>query len=293
MGASIAVRAPALLTEGVRALEAAGLGLPRQDAEWLLARLLGVSRLALYTDARGVDDETARCYRACLERRVAHEPLQYLLGWEEFRGLRFRVSPAVLIPRPETEALVEWALEVTPPGATVCDVGTGSGCIAGAIAAARPDVRVIAIERSGAAIAVAAENLTALGVTDRVTLVAADLDEALAGLRAAVDLVVANPPYIPTSTLPHLPAEVRAWEPYEALDGGPDGMAVHRRIIAASPAAFGCGGWLVMEIGDGQAGVLTEALGAAGFADVALRRDLHGVERYVAGRYRSAPGEAA
>ncbi len=293
MGASTAVGARALLTEGVRALGAAGLGLPRQDAEWLLAGLLGVSRFALYTDAPVVDDETAQCYRACLERRVAHEPLQYLLGWEEFRGLRFRVSPAVLIPRPETEALVEWALEVTPPGATVCDVGTGSGCIAGAIAAARPDVRVIAIERSEAAVVVAAENLTALGVTDRVTLVAADLDEALAGLREAVDLVVANPPYIPTSTLPHLPAEVRAWEPYEALDGGPDGMAVHRRIIAASPAVFGCGGWLVMELGDGQAGVLTEALGAAGFADVALRRDLRGVERYVAGRYRSAPGEAA
>jgi release factor glutamine methyltransferase len=283
----------ALLGEGARTLCAAGLGTARREAEWLLADALGVTRLMLYTDPPAVDEETARRYRARLQRRAAHEPLQYVLGWEEFRGLRFRVSPAVLIPRPETEGLVEWVLELTRAGATVCDVGTGSGCIAGAIATARPDVRVIAVDRSSAALALAAENLAALGVRERVTLVAADLDDALAASRQAVDVVVANPPYIPRDVLARLPAEVRDWEPREALDGGPDGMTVHRRIVAASPAAFRREGWLVMEMGDGQADLLADTLGAAGFVDVERRRDPGGVERYVAGRYVRAPGEQA
>jgi len=288
-------RVRALLAEGVRTLRAAGLATARQDAEWLLAAELGVGRLDLYTEPPAVGAAAARRYAAALARRAAHEPLQHLLGWEEFRGLRFSVGPAVLIPRPETELLVEWALEFMPRGATVCDLGTGSGCVAAAIAAARPDVRVLAVELSAAARAVAARNLAALGLADRVTVLDGDLFEPLARWAGAVDLIVANPPYIPTGALPALPAEVRAWEPRGALDGGPDGMAVSRRIIAGAPGVLARGGALAVEIGEGQAPPLAATMRACGFVDVTTRHDLGGVERYLAGALgaASAPGSRA
>ena len=269
-------RVRALLADGVRTLRAAGLATARQDAEWLLAEELGVSRLDLYTDPPAVGAAAARRYAAALARRAAHEPLQHLLGWEEFRGLRFGVGPAVLIPRPETELLVEWALEFVPPGATVCDLGTGSGCVAAAIATARPDARVLAVELSAAARAVAARNLAAL-----------------AGWAGAVDLIVANPPYIPTGALPALPAEVRAWEPRRALDGGSDGMAVSRRIIAGAPGVLAGGGALALEIGEGQAPPLAATMRARGFVDVTTRHDLAGVERYLAGAFGAASARGA
>jgi release factor glutamine methyltransferase len=281
-------RVRALLAEGVRTLRAARLATARQDAEWLLAAELGVDRLDLYTDPPAVDAAAARRYAAALARRAAHEPLQHLLGWEEFRGLRFWVGPAVLIPRPETELLVEWVLELAPPGATVCDLGTGSGCVAAALAAARPDVRVLAVELSAAARAVAARNLAALGLADRVTVLDGDLFEPLARWAGAVDLIVANPPYIPTGALRALPSEVRAWEPRAALDGGPDGMAVSRRIIDGAPGVLARGGALAIEIGDGQAPPLAATLRARGFVDVRTRRDLGGVERYLAGAFGAA-----
>lgn len=204
--------------------------------------------------------------------------------------MKLRVSPAVLIPRPETEPLVEWALALTPPGSTVCDLGTGSGCVACAIAAARPDVRVVAVDVSGDALAVAAENVTALGLGDRVTLLRGDLFAPLRAGMGAVNLIVANPPYIPSRVVPTLPAEVRAWEPRGALDGGPDGMAISRRIIAGAPAVLARGGALVIEIGEGQAAGLVAAMRVAGFLDVSTRRDLNGVKRYIAGSLDSPSG---
>ena len=284
-----ALEARALLAAGVRALDAAGLATARQDAEWLLAAELGVSRFVLYTDPPPISEGDARRYAEALTRRAAHEPLQHLLGWEEFRGLRLRVAPAVLIPRPETELLVEWALELLPPGATVCDLGTGSGCIACAIAAVRPDVRVLAVERSAAARAVAAQNVAALGLGDRVIVLAGDLFAPLGSRRGAVDAIVANPPYIPTGAWPALPVEVRAWEPRAALDGGPDGMAVSRRIITGAPAVLAPHGVLAMEIGEEQARPLAATMRACGFVDVTTRRDLGGRERYLAGVLDSSP----
>ena len=286
-------RVRALLADGVRTLRAAGLATARQDAEWLLAEELGVRRLDLYTDPPAVGAAAARRYAAALARRAAHEPLQHLLGWEEFRGLRFGVGPAVLIPRPETELLVEWALEFVPPGATVCDLGTGSGCVAAAIATARPDARVLAVEVSAAARAVAARNLAALGLAARVTVLGGDLFEPLAGWAGAVDLIVANPPYIPTGALPALPAEVRAWEPRRALDGGSDGMAVSRRIIAGAPGVLAGGGALALEIGEGQAPPLAATMRARGFVDVTTRHDLAGVERYLAGAFGASAARGA
>jgi len=286
-------RVRALLADGVRTLRAAGLATARQDAEWLLAEALGVNRLDLYTDPPAVGAAAARRYAAALARRAAHEPLQHLLGWEEFRGLRFGVGPAVLIPRPETELLVEWALEFVPPGATVCDLGTGSGCVAAAIATARPDARVLAVEVSAAARAVAARNLAALGLAARVTVLGGDLFEPLARWAGAVDLIVANPPYIPTGTLAALPAEVRAWEPRGALDGGSDGMAVSRRIIAGAPGVLARGGALTIEIGEGQAPPLAATMRARGFVDVTTRHDLGGVERYLAGAFGASAARGA
>lgn len=272
------------LAAATDALARAGVDTPRADAEWLLAGLLGVGRgaLALGLDA-ALDAETARRYDAAVRRRARREPLQQILGWEAFRGLRLRVTPSVLVPRPETEMLVQWALELAPAPGLAVDVGTGSGCIACAIAVERPGARVIAVDRSAAAAAVARANVAALGLVDRVTVVVSDLLAPLAGGRA--DLVVANLPYVPTSTLATLSPEVIEHEPREALDGGPDGLGEIRRLVAAAPARLAAGGVLVVETAGGpQAPEVAALMRAAGFTEVATRHDLPGVERFVAGR---------
>ena len=320
-----AATARGLLAEGARRLAEAGLPTARQDAEWLLAAVLGRERFALYLEPKeAVVEAAGHRFRALVARRADHEPLQHLLGYEDFRGLRLRVTPDVLIPRPETEGLVEWALELlneddamsadwgragaisrpplmverqsnglTPEEGTagaisrpplIMDVGTGSGAIACALAAARPDARVLATDTSPAALAVAEGNARALGLADRVRVVAGDLLEPLAGALGTVDMIVANAPYLPTGILPSLPREVFAFEPRQALDGGPDGMDVIRRLLTAAPAALRPGGRLVLEIGEDQAGPLAALMAAGGFVDVASRDDLRGVRRYLAGR---------
>ncbi len=282
--ATAAADARRALAEGIRALSASGLPTARQDAEWLLAGLLQVERFALYAESPALTDLDSLRFRAALARRSAHEPLQYLLGWEEFRGLRLGVAPAVLIPRPETELLVGWVLELIPPEARVWDLGTGTGCIACAVAAERPDVRVLAVDLSPEACAIAGRNVALLGLDARVTVLAGDLFEPFARGAGPADVLVANPPYIPSGELPTLPAEVRDWEPRLAIDGGEDGMALSRRIVAGAPQMLREGGWLVMEIGDGQAPVLARAFRSAGFREIATRRDLAGVERFIGGR---------
>jgi release factor glutamine methyltransferase len=272
------------LAAATTTLARAGVDTPRVDAEWLLAGLLGVGRatLALELDA-GLDAETARRYDAAVRRRAAREPLQHILGWEGFRGLRLRVTPDVLVPRPETETLVEWSLELMPAPRLAVDVGAGSGCIACAIAAERPAARVVAIDRSPAAAAVARTNAEALGLGDRIDVVVADL---LAPLGAAgADLIVANLPYIPTSTLATLSPEVTRHEPVAALDGGADGLAEIRRLIATAGSRLAVGGVLVLETAGGtQTSVVVALMRTAGFTEVATRADLPGVERFVAGR---------
>ena len=266
------------------ALADAGIETARADAEWLLADLLGVGRagLALGLDA-GLDADMARRYDAAVRRRAAREPLQRILGWEGFRGLRLRVTPDVLVPRPETETLVDWALALAPAPRLAVDVGTGSGCIACAIAAERPSARVVAIDASPAAAAAAQANVDALGLGALVTVVVGDLLEALGMARA--DLIVANLPYLPTAMLPTLAPEVARHEPAAALDGGVDGLHVIRRLIATARARLSAGGVLVLETAGGtQAPVVVELMRTAGFTGVATRSDLLGVERYVAGR---------
>lgn len=285
-----AVAAPAvrpLLAEAVARLTAAALPTARQDAEWLMAAVLGLERFALYLDpAQSVAPPAAERIRALVERRAGHEPLQHLLGFEDFCGLRLRVTPDVLIPRPETEGLVEWALELASGMSAVltADVGTGSGAIACALASARPDLRVLATDASPAALAVAAENVRGLGLEDRVRLLVGDLLAALGTAPGPLDLIIANLPYLASGVIPTLPREVRDFEPHAALDGGADGLQALRRLVTTAPAALRPGGWLVLEIGEDQAGALASLMAAEGLVDIAARRDLRGAERYVAGR---------
>lgn len=280
-----------LLGEAVATFEAAGIGAGRADAEWLLAAVVGVERFALYLDpAWELSPDDAARYRALVGRRASREPLQYLLGFEEFHGVRLSITPDVLVPRPETEGLVEWAIEILRErrAPVIADIGTGSGAIACALATSLPGLRALAVERSLEALTLAARNVRRLGLSDRVKLVAGDLLDPLGSAGARLDLVIANPPYIPSAVIGLLPREVSGFEPRLALDGGPDGMALIRRIIAAAPAVLCPGGWLMMEIGEDQAGPLASLMAAEGFAGIQARRDLRGVERYIGGQWAEA-----
>jgi release factor glutamine methyltransferase len=289
----VTVAVPASLTvrdevdAATDALAAAGVETPRADAEWLLATLLGVSRPAVrLQSSRPLAAGVARAFQAAVRRRAAREPLQRIVGWEEFRGLRLRLTPDVLVPRPETEMLAEIALRLLdagPPRPRVVDVGTGSGCLACALAHERPDARVIALDVSAAAAAVAADNARALGLADRVRVLVADLDAPLGG--ATADLLVANLPYLPSALATSLPPEVTAHEPRMAWDGGPGGLAVIERLVSAAPRLLRPAGAVALETAGGpQAAVVAGLLDAAGFADVQVRRDLPGIERFVTGR---------
>lgn len=283
-GATLAEQLDAATT----ALEAAGLPTARVDAEWLLAGLLGVGRVAVRLGlAEATPAALAERYAHAVSRRARREPLQRILGWEEFRGVRLRLTDAVLVPRPETETLVGWALALLPPPGgrrlLAIDVGTGSGCIACALAAERSDLDVVAVDVSPAAVAVAGENARALGLAARVRAVAADLFDGIRDLRA--DLVVSNPPYLPSELMPELPPEVRIHEPRLALDGGHDGLAVIRRLaIAARPYLRPAGVLVVETAGGAQASAAAALLREAGWSGVTARADLAGIDRFVAGR---------
>jgi release factor glutamine methyltransferase len=263
------------LDSAVVALQAAGVDTPRLDAEVLLAHALGVDRAALVIDReRRVEGPAVRAFQDAVRRRSAgREPVAYITGTKGFRRLEIRVDARVLIPRPETETLVEAALDL-PAGARVADVGTGSGAVALALKDERPDLAVVGTDTSPAALAVARANAARLGLD--VTFVEGDL---LAGA-GEVDAVVSNPPYVEDGA--PLQPEIARHEPPAALYAGGDGLAVIRRLVAAaaaSPARF-----VALEVGAGQAREVGEALRAAGFGAVETRRDLAGIERVVVGR---------
>jgi len=294
----------AALADAEERLAAAGVETPRVDAEWLLAGILEVGRNALAVNVmRPLPEMTAARYADVVKRRTRREPLQRILGWEEFRGLRLRLTNDVLVPRPETEALVEWALGALPaPSAgarpLVVDVGTGSGCIACAIAHARLDVEVVAVDISGAAVEVARANVEALGLERRVHVVATDLTSALG--EASADLIVANLPYLPDAWLDALAPEVRAHDPRLALAGGADGLDVVRRLLPDARRVLRPGGVLLLEtagdtlspaaIGTLQASATATLLSAAGFVGATARADLAGVTRFIAGRTPAGAG---
>jgi release factor glutamine methyltransferase len=254
---------------------------PRLDAELLLAHAMGVGRLDLYLRfEEEVDPEARSSFRELVRRRAQERvPVAYLTGSREFWSRSFRVSHDVLVPRPETETLVQAVLDLAPT--RFADVGTGSGAIAAAVALERPNCRVVASDRSAGALDVARSNLEALELLDRVELIQGDGLEPLAG---EFDVIACNPPYIPTGELEGLPPEVRH-EPPEALDGGPDGLRLIERLVEQAPGRLARPGHLVLEVGAGQATGVEALLGAAGAERVAIRKDLAGVERVVVGSF--------
>lgn len=255
----------------------------RLDAELLLAKILGLDRIGLYLQFdRPLNTAELTEFRGLVGRRARREPLQYILGKAEFWSLSLHVSPAVLIPRPDTELLVAEALKRAPEQAAVLDVGTGSGAIAIALAHERPDLTVTALDLSAEALAVAEDNARQLGVAERMTFQQGDLGEFDGGPFA---LIVANPPYIPTGDLATLIPEVRDFEPSQALDGGADGLACYRQLLPLAQRVLTSGGWLLLEVGSGQAPfVQAMLLDSHLFADPFIARDLSGIERVVGAR---------
>jgi release factor glutamine methyltransferase len=266
------------LAQAAAALDSAGCPSPRVDAEWLLAHVLGGTRTDLYTGDRELDEDAARRFRTLVERRAAREPLAYVLGEWGFRRLTLAVDPRVLIPRPETEAVVERCLALLEGLAepSVLDIGVGSGAIALALADERPDASVVGTDMSPGALAVAEENRRRAGVDGRVRFVRGDL---AAGERGPFDLVVSNPPYVSPRDLPSLEPELRH-EPAEALVG--DGR--HEAVLRAALGPLGPGGAIVLEAGDGQAAAIALLLNEAGYEEIRVSRDLAGRERIVEGK---------
>lgn len=281
-----------LLGDGVARIEGSGLPTARHDAERLLARLLGTTRLALYLERdRRVDSEIVERYQALVERRVGHEPLQYLLGEDEFAGVSLVVRPGVFIPRPETELLVERVLAALPPVSRTerrgVDLGTGTGCVALALSHARADLVMIAVDWSPNAVVLARENAGRLGLTGRVEVREGNLWEPIPDFEGRLNLVVSNPPYIARELLKELPEEVRDHEPRLALDGGPGGTTLHERIIRDAPVFLKPGGLLALELGAGQAERLRALVQETGaFIDMALVPDVLGIERVLTARRR-------
>lgn len=264
-------------------LTAAGVETPRLEAQLLLAQALGTTRTAVVA---GIYREPTAEQHAEFERLVqARErriPLAYLRGTQEFFGLTFQVSPSVLIPRPETELLVEFALEKLETTGTLADVGTGSGCILTAALAHSVQARGVGFDLSAVALTVAQVNIRQNGVAERTRLVQGDL---LTGTgEERFEVIVSNPPYIPSADVATLAPEVRDAEPRLALDGGADGLETYRRLAVQAWRALRHGGWLAVEVGMGQAPEVAALWRATGWHEVTTRCDLAGIERIVCGR---------
>jgi release factor glutamine methyltransferase len=259
----------------------------RLDAELLLGEALGFDRIKLIMEAERVltEGELSR-YRALIKRRRSGEPIAYILGRREFFALPFRVDRRVLIPRPDTEVLVETALEGTRPRhlyGRMLDVCTGSGCVAIAFAKDRPTWRVTAVDLSPDAATLARENVRRAGVVHNVGVLEGDLFAPLPEA-AKFELITANPPYIPSADIPGLMVDVRDFEPRLALDGGADGLTIIRRLLAEAPRYLTPGGLLAMEVGFDQAPLVSTLFEESGFVEVVRAKDLAGVERVVSGR---------
>ena len=255
----------------------------RRDAELLLLYILGRHRAWLLAHSEAeLTQEQARQFEDWIQRRALHEPVQYILGKQEFFGLAMRVTPAVLIPRPETEHLVEALLQRVPKDAPlrICDVGTGSGAIAVALAHALPGAQITALDCSAAALDVARQNAVRHSVADRLRIAESDLLGAVR--RERFDAVVSNPPYVALSEV--VEPQVREYEPSEALYAGPTGLEVYWRLVPEADEVLVPGGWLLLEIGHGQREALSELL--AEWDGVEFVDDLAGIPRVAIARRR-------
>lgn len=280
----------------VEVLAEAGVETPRLDAECLLAHAVGLSRLGLYTSrAKALDPVWVEAFEELVGRRAGREPLAYILGEREFWSLSIKVGPSVLIPRPETEVLVETALErlrqqpsTVNREPIVVEIGTGSGAISIALARELNEACFYATELSPEAIQVASENIERYSLSSRVLLLQGDLFSPLSllGLEGKVDMVVSNPPYIPRGHLSLLPPEV-LFEPVEALDGSVDGLYFHKRIIIESPRFLKPGGWLALEIGADQGRAVTCLLeDSKEYRGIEVVQDYAGKDRVVLAQKR-------
>lgn len=258
----------------------------RLDAELIVAQALHIDRVkVIISGERLLEPTELEAIRALFRRRRGAEPVAYLRGYREFYGRTFRVDRRVLVPRPDTEILVQVALERLRGhdlGGRVLDLCTGSGCVAITLKLERPTLTVDATDLSEGALAVARDNAQRLGAVWNVRFVAGDLFEPVAGA-PGYDLIVANPPYIATAEIATLQPDIRDHEPHLALDGGADGLAIVRRIVDEAPRFLRAGGALAMEIGAGQAPAVEELFRARGLTDVKSTRDYGGHDRVVSG----------
>jgi release factor glutamine methyltransferase len=272
--------------------EKQGIESPRLTIELLLAHLLKKKRLELYLDfEREMDEPTLEKLRELVRRRAAGEPLQYITGEAEFFGLKFAVDKRVLIPRPETELLVETVLKRLKPleeqkqALTIVDVGTGSGCIAVALAKNLPTAEIVAMDVSNDALEVARGNAKMNGVEKNIRFLQSDLLQNLPGSQGA-DAVVSNPPYIATGELADLPKEVRDFEPVRALSAGEDGFEVFQRLVMDARCVLKPPGFLALEIGAGQRPAVEILFVKAGYEVDQVVKDLQGHERVVVARLK-------
>jgi len=274
-----------VLTWAADDLKRRGHEAARLEVELLLGSVLGLDRIGLVLQSeRPLAAPELAAFRELFKRRRAGEPVAYLLGEREFYGITLRVDARVLVPRPDTECLVEVALERTRARSMLgqaLDICTGSGCVAIAFARQRPTWTVTASDISPDALAVATDNAHRTGAIRNVRLLQGSIFEAVRGER--FDLITANPPYIPAAEIAGLPVDVRDFEPRLALDGGPDGLDIAREIVRQAPEHLTPGGLLALEIGSDQGDQTLEILRAGGFCDVELARDLAGRARVVSG----------
>jgi release factor glutamine methyltransferase len=274
-----------LIRQGARRLAQAHVENPRLDAELLLAEAAGVTRANLFAGSIELDDETQRRFEALIGRRAGREPLAYITGRKEFYSLEFELGPGVLVPRPETETIVDVALKFIN-GRVNCrllDIGAGCGAIALAIISNASGVRVVAADISTDALAIAHRNAVRLRLESRVRFVHADCWDTLDGGEplGRFDIVVSNPPYVCDSEIARLEPEIRDFEPRVALDGGPDGLDFYRRIVAGLGDHLFDSGAVILEVGAGQADAVASILHAAGFAGAGVSNDLSGIARAV------------
>ena len=265
---------------GMQKLKEAQIGEAQLDARLLLEEVCGTDHNTLLCHGdREVSEAEEEQYRKALEQRAVHVPLQHLLGYQDFMGLRFQVNEYVLIPRQDTEILVEEAMRYLHDGMRILDLCTGSGCILLSLLHYSNDCEGTGVDISKEALQVAAQNAELLGI--RADFLKSDLYEKVTG---KFDLLVSNPPYIERKVIPTLMEEVREYDPYIALDGGEDGLDFYRRIIGGAQDYLKRGGQILMEIGSGQAKAVSELLREAGFKEIDVCRDFAGLDRVVSGR---------
>jgi len=274
------------ITEGAARLEHSAIAEARRTAGVLLCHVLGIERTHLLTGSdESISEANYELFFRLVDRRAAGEPLQYITGHQEFYGLDFIVTPEVLIPRPETEFLVERVLrlieESKQPSPLIVDVGTGSGCIAVSVAVNAPHARVVATDVSRSSLEIAMKNAAKNGVRDRIEFFAGDLLAPLAAhnLEGAIDILATNPPYVNARSVDQLQPEVRDWEPHAALLGGPEGLDFYRRLFYDATGYLKPDGFMVIEIGYDQFAAIAELSAGYSWEILDVTRDLQGIPR--------------